>query len=187
LTDAIEAQAEVADNGDGSPADDSPDDRSTIRRVVWFAAVVVAMLLVRTFAAEPVRVRGDSMEPALRPGAFVLIDKVSYRTHDPRRGDVVVTSDPRNDSPIVKRVVAVGGDFVAIENGSLVVNGVTVSESYIDNTDMAGFYFGPDVVPDGDVFVLGDHRADSVDSRTFGPIPVDSIDGRVMTKIWPLG
>jgi len=187
LTDAVHAQVEVADNGDGSPADDSPDDGSAIRRVVWFAAIVVAVLLVRTFAAEPVRVHGDSMEPTLRPGAFVLIDKVSYRAHDPRRGDVVVTSDLRNDSPIVKRVVALGGDLVAIENGSLVVNGVTVSETYIDNTDMAGFYFGPDVVPEGQVFVLGDHRADSVDSRTFGPIAVDSIDGRVLTKIWPLG
>jgi signal peptidase I len=187
LTDAIEAQAEVANNGDGSPADGSPEDSSTIRRVVWFAAIVVAVLLVRAFVAEPVRVHGDSMEPTLRPGAVVLIDKVSYRSHDPRRGDVVVTSDPRNDSPIVKRVVAVGGDSVAIENGSLVVNGFTVSETYIDNTDMAGFYFGPDVVPGGEVFVLGDHRADSVDSRAFGPISVDSIDGRVLTKIWPLG
>jgi len=186
LTDTIEPTAEPANTGHDSAHGDS-DDSSTVRRVVWFAAVVVVLLLVRTFLAEPVRVSGDSMEPTLRPGAVVVIDKVSYRIHDPRRGDVVVTSDPRNGVSIVKRVVAVGGDSVAIENGSLVLNGVAVGETYIDNTDMAGFYFGPDVVPEGEVFVLGDHRADSVDSRAFGPIAVDSIDGRVLNKIWPLG
>jgi signal peptidase I len=187
LTDTIEPWAHPVDNGDDFPDVDSPDERSTIRRVVWFAAVVVGLLLVRTFLAEPVRVHGDSMQPTLRPGAVVVIDKVGYRFHDPRRGDVVVTSDPRNGVSIVKRVVAVGGDSVALENGSLVVNGVTVAETYIDNADMAGFYFGPDVVPEGDVFVLGDHRAVSVDSRTFGPIAVDSIEGRVSQQIWPLG
>jgi len=186
LTHTIEPQGDAANTVDESPDDDLGHDRATVRRVMSFAVVVVALLIVRTFVAEPVRVHGESMEPTLRSGAVVVIDKLSYRTHDPRRGDVVVTSDPRNEAPIVKRVVAVAGDSVGIDNGSLVVNGVTVAETYIDNTGMAGFYFGPDVVPPGDVFVLGDHRADSIDSRTFGPIPLDNIDGRVLTKIWPL-
>jgi signal peptidase I len=187
LTDTIEPHADVVDTADESSDDDSRENSVTVRRVISFAVVVMALLIVRTFLAEPVRVHGQSMEPTLRSGAVLVIDKVSYRTHDPRRGDVVVTSDPRDEAPIVKRVVAIAGDSVGIEDGSLVVNGVTVVETYIDNTDMAGFYFGPDVVPKGDVFVLGDNRADSVDSRTFGPIPLDSIDGRVLAKIWPLG
>ena len=127
------------------------------------------------------------MVPTLQPGAVLLIDKLTYLAREPRRGDVVVATDPRNGASIVKRVVAVGGDSVGIENGSLVVNGSSVVEKYIDNDNMGGFYFGPDVVPDGTVFVLGDNRDTSEDSRTFGPIDVDDIDGRVLTTIWPLG
>ena len=78
------------------------------------------------------------------------------------------------------------GDSVGIENGLLVLNGKTVVEKYIDNENMEGFYFGPDVVPAGDVFVLGDNRDTSVDSRAFGPIAVDDIEGKVLIRLWPL-
>ena len=163
------------------------DDRPTVRRVVWVVAIVVVLLLVRGFVVEPVRVHGNSMEPTLPAGAVLVIDKVTLHARDPHRGDVIVTSDPRTGELIVKRVVATAGDSVGIENGLLIVNGQTVEENYVDNHDMEGFYFGPDTVPSGHVFLLGDNRADSVDSRAFGPVAVDSIDGRVLTKIWPLG
>ena len=168
----------------GRPA---PDDRVTIRRIAWFAAVVVVLLLVRGFVVEPVRVHGDSMEPTLPAGALLLVDKISFHTRDPKRGDVVVTKDPRNGGSIVKRVVAIGGDSVGIEDGALMVNGAKVLETYIDNTGMRGFYFGPDVVPHGHVFLLGDNRLDSVDSRAFGSVAIDDLDGRLLATIWPPG
>ena len=158
-----------------------------MRRVVWFIAVIVALLLVRSFVAEPVRVRSDSMSPTLPPGAVLLIDKLTFAAREPRRGDIVVAVDPRSGASIVKRVVAVGGDSVGIEDGLLVVNGATVVEKYIDNENMDGFYFGPDVVPPGHVFLLGDNRDTSEDSRAFGPVAVDDIDGRVLATLWPLG
>jgi signal peptidase I len=167
--------------------DRSSDDARTVRRVVWFAAAIVALLLVHSFVVEPVRVRSDSMEPTLRPGAVLAIDKLTFHFRDPRRGDVIVATDPSTGESIVKRVVALAGDSVGIDNGALVVNGAKVVETYIDNDGMQGFYFGPDVVPAGHVFLLGDNRADSIDSRTFGPIAVDDLDGRVIAKIWPLG
>jgi len=179
LTDTVEP--EVADELEAR------DDRSAVRRVVWFVAVVVLLLLVRGFVVEPVRVHGNSMEPTLPAGAMLVIDKITLHARDPHRGDVIVTDDPRTGELIVKRVVATEGDSVGIENGLLIVNGQTVEETYVDNHDMEGFYFGPDTVPSGHVFLLGDNRADSVDSRAFGPVAVDSIDGRVLTKIWPLG
>jgi signal peptidase I len=98
-----------------------------------------------------------------------------------------VTNDPRTGELIVKRVVATAGDSVGIENGLLIVNGRTVAENYVDNHDMDGFYFGPDTVPPGQVFLLGDNRAESVDSRAFGPVAVGSIEGRVLMRIWPIG
>lgn len=161
------------------------DDDRTVRRIIWLAGAIVVLLMVHAFVIEPVRVRSDSMEPTLKSGAVVLIDKLTFRIRDPHRGDVVVTSDPRTGEPIVKRVVAVAGDSVGIENGLLVVNGATVVEHYIDNDNMEGFYFGPDVVPPGDVFLLGDNRDISVDSRTFGPIAIDDIEGKVLATIWP--
>ena len=163
------------------------DDRTTIRRIAWFAGVIVVLLLLRGFVAEPVRVRGDSMEPTLPAGALLLVDKITFHTRDPKRGDVVVTVDPRNGGSIVKRVVAISGDSVGIDDGILMVNGVKVVESYIDNTGMEGFYFGPDVVPSGRVFLLGDNRLNSVDSRAFGPVAVDELEGKVLTALWPPG
>ena len=167
--------------------DQLSDDKATIRRVLLFAGVIAALLLVRSFALEPVRVRSDSMAPALSSGAMLLIDKVTLRTREPHRGEIVVAIDPRNGDTIVKRVVAVGGDSVGIEDGMLVLNGKTVVENYIDNDNMDGYYTGPDLVPLGHVFLLGDNRDTSEDSRAFGPVAVDDIDGRVMGKIWPFG
>ena len=181
MTETIEIAGDEADLGQAH------DERTTIRRIAWFAGAIVLLLLVRGFVAEPVRVHGDSMEPTLPAGALLLVDKVTFHTRDPHRGDVVVTSDPRNGGSIVKRVVAIAGDSVGIDDGALMVNGVRVIESYVDNTGMEGFYFGPDLVPSGHVFLLGDKRLDSVDSRAFGPVAVDDLDGKLLTTLWPPG
>lgn len=180
MTAAVEPEAVDED------LDRSSDDARTVRRVLWFVVAIVALLLLHSFVVEPVRVRSDSMEPTLPSGAVLVIDKLTFHFREPRRGDVIVTADPRTGESIVKRVVAVAGDSVGIDNGTLVVNGAKVAENYVDNRGMQGFFFGPDVVPPGRVFVLGDNRANSIDSRTFGPVAVDDVDGRVAAKIWPL-
>ncbi len=172
---------------DDEELEQSSEDATTLRRILWFAAVIVVLLLVRSFVLEPVRVRSDSMEPTLPSGAIVLIDKLTYLTREPHRGDIVVTADPRTGESIVKRVVAVGGDSVGIEDGQLIVNGASIVESYIDNAEMDGFFTGPDVVPPGEVYLLGDNRDTSEDSRAFGTVDVDNIEGRVLITVWPLG
>jgi signal peptidase I len=174
-------------DADDEELEEQSDDATTVRRILWFAAVIVALLLIRSFVVEPVRVRSDSMEPTLPSGAVLLIDKLTYLTRGPDRGDVVVALDPRTGESIVKRVVAVGGDSVGIEDGQLIVNGDPVVENYIDNDEMDGFFTGPDVVPAGDVYLLGDNRDTSEDSRAFGTIDVDAIEGRVLITIWPFG
>jgi signal peptidase I len=160
------------------------DNAGSTRRMLWFAAALVGLVLLHALVVEPVRVRSDSMAPTLPSGALLLIDKLTYHGREPRRGEVIVTTDPGTGGSIVKRIVAIGGDSVGIEDGQLIVNGTPVDEDYIQNTDMEGFFFGPDVVPTGHVFLLGDNRSDSVDSRAFGPVAVDDIEGRVLVRLW---
>jgi signal peptidase I len=149
--------------------------------------VVVVVLTLRAFVAEPMGVPSGSMAPTLRPGDSVLVNKLAYRTGDPRRRDLVVLHRPRSGELMLKRIVALGGDQVGIEDGVLHVNGHAVREPFLDHRLVDSVYFGPVRVPAGDVFVMGDQRSNSVDSRTFGPVPRNRILGRVDLRIWPPG
>jgi signal peptidase I len=137
------------------------------------------LIAVRLFVAEPMRVPSASMEPTLRPGDHVLISKLA----EPRRGDLVVFANAGD--LLLKRLVAVGGDQIGLEDGHLVVNGRTVEEPYVDHHVLEGVYFAPVTVPSGAVFVLGDNRTGSIDSRAFGPVPRSALVGRVALRLWP--
>ncbi|MFB7338377.1 signal peptidase I, partial [Streptomyces adustus] len=157
-----------------------------IAAVVPRAALLVvpaALLVAGTFLVEPVRVESTSMEPTLLAGDHLLVDDRAYRDAPPGRGDLVVFDG--SDGTLVKRVVAVAGDTVAIEDGVLEVDGRAVEEPAVDPRTVDGMYFGPARVPDGTVFVLGDNRRHSVDSRQFGPVPVTKVTGRVILRWWP--
>jgi signal peptidase I len=149
--------------------------------------VIVVLLLVQTFLVEAVRIRSDSMSPSYQADDVVMVDKVTYRFRDPRIDEVVVTEDPRTGQTIVKRVVAVGGDSIGIDDGRLVRNGQVVFDADIDNDNMDGYFHGPVIVPEGEVFLLGDNRDTSLDSRSFGTVPVDDVQGRVVGHAWPIG
>jgi signal peptidase I len=137
------------------------------------------LVTVRLFVAEPMRIPTDSMRPTLEPGDHVLLDKLSL----PRRGDLTVFT--RSGHLLVKRVVGLGGDEIGIEDGELVVNGYAVKEPYVNHRLLDGVYFGPVTVPAGDVFVMGDNRTNSTDSRSFGPVPRSDVLGRVVFRLWP--
>ena len=143
------------------------------------------LVLFLALVAHPVRVQAHSMEPTYRPGDHLLVRSWGAGRDLPRRGDVVVVQVP-DGGDLVKRVAAVAGDEVGIADGLLVVDGVEVKEPYLDQASVDGTWFGPVVVPPGHVFVLGDHRGDSVDSRRFGPIPVSAVRGTVVARLWPL-
>jgi signal peptidase I len=156
--------------------------RAAVRRAV-VCAVPAAALVAAVLLLEPVRVESTSMEPTLRAGDHLLVDERAYWRATPRRGDLVVFD--RGGSRLVKRVAAVAGDTVGIEDGVLTVNGRPVTETAIDRRDLDGLYYGPSHVPDGTVFVLGDNRRHSVDSRQFGPVSVGEVRGRVLLRWWP--
>jgi signal peptidase I len=150
-------------------------------------ALVAVALLTRAFVAEPLQVSSTSMTPTLKPGDHVLIDKVGPRAHHPRRNDIIAFTVPGTSQLLIKRVAGVAGDIVGIEDGVLVVNRKPVHESYVNAAEMDSVYFGPVVVPPGRIFVLGDNRASSIDSRRFGPVAVSAVTGRVLARIWPPG
>ena len=158
------------------------------RRTTLLAVVVLAaggLLVLRGAVAEPFRIPSDSMAPTLERGDHVLVDKRAYDREAPRPGDLAVFRAPRGGGVMLKRVVAVGGQTVGIEDGALVVDRRRPAEPYTDRDAIDSVYFGPVRVRRGTVFVLGDHRADSNDSRDLGAVPVADLIGRVRTRIWP--
>ncbi len=147
--------------------------------VVLVAGVATARLTV----FDPVQVSSGSMAPTLCTGDVVIVNHLPLRG-GPREDDIVTFASPTDGTEQIKRVVAVGGQQVAIEDAQLVVDGREVDEPYVDKATIDGVYYGPFTVPEGTVFVLGDAREVSIDSRAFGPIPSADVDGRLLTKVW---
>ena len=157
-----------------------------VRRSTLSALAGVALLLVpvRLWVAEPLRIVTESMEPTLVPGEHVLAWKLPIPSGRVARGDLVAFE--HGPGPLyVKRVVGVGGDRVALRDGRLYVNGRRVLEPYAAPDRIDSVYFGPVVVPKGKVFVMGDNRGNSWDSRVFGPVARDDLRGRVVAVLWP--
>ncbi len=145
------------------------------------SAVVLALLII-VFIGQSFRVDGASMENTLYHGERVMVDKLTYRFRQPKRGEIIVLNVP--GSRFIKRVIAVGGDVIQERNGIVFVNGSPVDEPYVDNkTNMS---WGPILVPEDHVWVMGDNRPRSDDSRgTVGFLPVKNIVGRAIFRYWP--
>ncbi|MGC6476902.1 MAG: signal peptidase I [Ilumatobacteraceae bacterium] len=160
----------------------------------WALIVVIALVValgVRTFLLAHFVVEGSSMYSTLETGDRVFVNKVSYRLHDPNRGDVVVLHEIRGttERDLIKRVIAVGGEEVEMRSCEVRIGGQLLIEPYLDPTVVTpgncGGDFGPIAVPEGTVFVMGDNRAGSQDSRTLGPVLLDDIVGRAFVVFWP--
>jgi signal peptidase I len=164
------------------------EEASPSRRWPWLlVAVLAALVLAYAFVAEPMRVSSSSMRPTLLPSDQVLVDKVTYRLREPRRGELVVFHPPVGGGLALKRVVALPADRVGVRDGVLFVNGRPVREAYVDYESVDGTFFGPVTVPDGRIFVLGDRRANSEDSRAYGSVPEDDVLGQAAFVMWPPG
>jgi signal peptidase I len=171
-----------------------------LRRVLLVLAVAGLLTFVlRRYIVEPFYVPSGSMEPTLHGcdgcrDDYLLVDKLSYRLHAVHDGDVVVFTKPpllsAPDHVLVKRVIAVGGEKLQIANGKVYVDGKQLTESYLNPVcgGVTELESQPATVtvPAGDVWVMGDNRCDSQDSRTFGPIKASTIIGRAFVVVWPL-
>lgn len=147
-------------------------------------ALVIAVL-VRSFVVERFIVEGPSMEPTMWTDESLMVLKIAYRFGEPKRGDIVVFQYPYNpQKDYIKRVIAVGGDTIEMRLGRVYVNGQQREEPYVLNP---GFYnMNVTTVPEGTVYVMGDNRTNSEDSRMFGPVSLGQLKGKAVFRIWPL-
>ena len=194
--------ADDAETGEAVRADLSVKQRSQLRAVwEWVFVVVIAIgaaMLIRLFLFQQYYIDGPSMQTTLMPQDRVLVNKMSYKLHDIHRGDVIVfdrvTNEVQHDD-LIKRVLGLPGETLEIRSCIVYIDGVQVDEPYLNpeqtsqiepsarcgsHTDMA-----PIEVPEDMVFVMGDNRVQSFDSRDFGPIDTDKVRGRAFVVIWP--
>ena len=158
--------------------------------VAWiktlFSAAVYATLIV-TFGFQVARVEGQSMAPTLADQDRLIVNKLAYRIGDPRRGDIVMLYYPINpEKSFVKRVIAEENDVVRIVDGRVYVNDVPLRDDYVPPEYRSHDDFGPQVVPEGYYFVMGDHRNNSSDSRHWGMVPKKYVIGKVQVRWWPV-
>ncbi|HYH93211.1 MAG TPA: signal peptidase I [Candidatus Saccharimonadales bacterium] len=160
---------------------------------------LIIFVVIQNFVAQPYKVQQQSMEHTLEPEQYVLVDKLTPRFDTYKRGDIVVFTPPEDwgedGTPFIKRVIGQGGETIEIRDDGLVyVDDQALDEPYL-YAESAGeppepTTASPDearwTVPDGELFLMGDHRQNSADSRTFGPVPVGQVIGRAWLRYWPL-
>ena len=161
-----------------------------LRRGAWeltlvFVPALLIALFVNVYVAEAVVVKeGPSMQPNLYVGYRVMTEKISYRLHPPQRGDIVVVDLPAGGTALIKRVVGLPGDVVRVRGGHTWITGRLLEEPWV--TNFGGLDYGPTRVSPGYLFILGDNRAQSLDSRAIGPVPAEKVRGRAWLLYWPL-
>ena len=146
-------------------------------------AVAIA-LIINLFLAQATQVLGQSMEPTLHTTQRVVVEKVTYRFfHGPRRGDIVVINMPKQSEMLIKRVIGLPGETIEVRKGEVYIEGERLEEPWA--VRLGGGSYGPRTIPPLHVFVLGDNRGASNDSRNFGPVPIEHIVGRAWFSYWP--
>jgi signal peptidase I len=170
---------------EGREGQEVADDRFGRRFLRDLCIGAVAVLCLHLFVVQISVVRGQSMAPSLRDGDRVLVDRVSYSMAEILRFDVVILRYPADPTlDFVKRVIGLPGDRVQMHNGLITVNGKRVDEAFAHHPDLIDSF--DTVVPFGKVFVLGDNRPISCDSRSFGMVDVGNLRGKVRACFWPL-
>jgi signal peptidase I len=156
--------------------------RETLESII---PAVIIVLLINAFLAQATRVEGQSMEPSLHNDERLIIEKVSYRLRPPERGEIVVLQiEGRQSAPLIKRIIGLPGETVEIHDGKVFIDGEALEEPYL--AYMTYGSMPPRVVPEEHVFLLGDNRSASNDSRFFGMVSFDQIVGRAWLRYWPL-
>jgi len=155
-----------------------------LREVLETVVITLFVFFVVQIAIQNYKVLGYSMEPNLYEGQFMLVNKVEYWLRPPARGDVVVFQPPNDPDgiPLIKRVIGLPGERLEIRDGQVFVNGTRLDEPYVRDQTMTSYN---DQVPADAVFVMGDNRGNSSDSRSWGPLPYQRIIGRAVLCYWP--
>jgi signal peptidase I len=164
--------------------------RAAVEWGILIVAALVIAIVIRTFVFQAFYIPSESMVPTLKVGDRVLVNKLSYKLHDPRRGDIVVFKAPEGAATaeikdLVKRLVGLPGETIEGRDGKIYINGRELNEPYLPDGVKART-FGPEKVPADHYYMLGDNRQYSKDSTFFGPIERKDLIGRAFMRIWPL-
>jgi len=185
-------RTEVAETEDDEDEEDeAPRRRPLVDWLVVMGIALLAAFLIRTYVLAHFVVDGTSMVTTLEDGDRVFVNKLSYRLHDPRRGDVVVLHeiDATAQRDLIKRVIGLPGESIEMRNCQVFVGGRLLIEPYLDpevvRPGNCGEDFEPLDVEDGRVFVMGDNRGGSMDSRVLGTVDEDDLVGRAFVVFWP--
>ena len=158
--------------------------RQMLLDILQTVAISIILFLGINLVTARIRIESVSMENTLHPGNAVLVNRLAYRFSLPERGDIIVFDPPfESPEPYIKRVIGLPGDEISIRDGTVFVNGTVIPEPYLRERPAAR---GTWVVPEGSVFVMGDNRNNSSDSRNWGPVPDKNIIGRAVFVYWPL-
>lgn len=174
-------------------ATNSPSRWQALRNnALTIGVALLITLLIRAFVAESRFIPSESMEPTLWPNDRIVVEKITYRWRSPERGDIVVFYTPpllqtmgyKADQALIKRVIAIAGETVAVHDGHVWINDRPLEEPYI--TEPPSYTLPPMTVPEGMLFVMGDNRNHSNDSHIWGFLPTQNIIGRAIACYWPL-
>lgn len=188
------AASAPADADETPSAASGPDEepkkpgKSAVRE--WAETLIVALLValvIRSFVVQVYLVEGPSMEPTLHTFERVFVNKLVYRFRAPEPGEIIVLQDPaRPQRELIKRVIAVAGETIEIKQGIVYVDGKALKEPFTNTAIKSNTNMDPLPVPEGHVFVMGDNRGMSFDSRNIGPIAISKIDGKAFFMFWPM-
>jgi signal peptidase I len=158
-----------------------------VRELVETIVLALVMFLLIRQVVQNYRIESHSMEPNFFEGQFILVNKLAYRLGEPVRGDVIVFHNPTNPAEdYIKRVIGLPGDAVEIRDQSIYINDQLLEEPFASNPITPGTAYGPEVVAPDHLFVMGDNRPNSSDSRRFGQLSEDLVVGKAWLRIWPL-
>jgi signal peptidase I len=192
-----------AADGQGEDQDEASSSRWIVELVGVVVVAILVAVLLRTFVVATYSIPSGSMEPTLQIGDRIVVNKLSYHLHGIDRTNIVVFSTPPNEecagppvADLVKRVIGLPGEIISLHDGDVYINGRFLPEPFLPPDVRHDTYPGPDSnayalnhayrIPAGEVYVMGDNRPNSCDSRYWGPIPESTIVGKVDLRIWPL-
>ncbi|MEK4059002.1 MULTISPECIES: signal peptidase I [Paenibacillus] len=195
--DLQQGQGEIVESGGQNP---KKQKNEVLEWVKAIAIALVLVILIRWLLFKPFIVDGPSMKPNFHTGERVIVNEILYDIRSPQRGEVIVFHVPSEGRDFIKRVIGVAGDTVKVEGDVVTVNGEPVNETYIqgaideahnnnalyNNKDFPNEDYTDGTVPEGHVFVMGDNRSDSTDSRMIGYVPLGDIVGRADLIFWPV-